>query len=644
MRILVATDQWFPDVFGGSARVAAETARALAARGHDVTVLAPVADGRPREEQEGRLRLLRVLPRSPLPQTVTDVIAARRAARNAGVFDVMLAHQPTVAVGLSAAGLDAPLVTVFHASPALEARYFARRRPWSGRGLAARALAPVLSGLEATALRRSERVLVLSEFSRALAVAKRAWLAPKVGLVPGGADVEQFSPGHGQAASRERLGLGVDVPLLFAARRLEPRMGLDVLLHALTLMPDTRLALAGTGTLGAELRGLADELGVSGRVSFLDGVLDEELPDWYRAADVVVVPTVAYEGFGLTMVEALACGTPVVGTSVGAIPEVLGPLDERLVAAGTDATALAAAVSVALGAGPELRRRCSEYASTRFSWQQLVAEWEEQLLSVATQTRGEPQRYELFGVPLDQVSLSEAVAHVDAAIQEGRPAAHASVNAAKVVRVQTDFVLADALRRCSLVTADGQPVVWAARLARCPLPERVAGIDLMEALLELAERRRYRLYLLGARSEVLEAARAEILRRHPQLELVGAEDGYFAAEDEGAVVARIASVRPDMLFVAMGTPQQELFLARRGDELGVGFAMGVGGAFNVFAGSVKRAPAWAQQTGLEWFFRLAQEPRRLLSRYFVGNARFLAIAAREVVRARTSKATSEACR
>lgn len=621
MRVLVVTDQWFPDRVSGASRVATATARILAARGHEVTVLAPRVAGLPDEATEERLRLLRRLPRSFVPQTLTDVTATRRIAGKLGPFDVVLAHEPTVAAGVATSGLSAPLVIVYHASPALEARYLASRRPFSRRGLAARSLVPALFALERIALAKAARVLVLSDFSRSLVTGARPSVASKVRLVGGGVDAAYFSPGDA-ATARRRVGMPVDEPLLFSARRLEPRMGLDALLDAVRDLPGARLGLAGSGSLEAALQRRADLLGITERVLFLGRISEEELRNWYRAADVVVMPTDAYEGFGLATVEALACGTPVVGTPVGATPELLLPLDRALIAMSVDAAALAAALSATLArVGPDLRRRCREYAFARFAWENVAEAWEKELLRVVGERA--PAQIDLFGLRLDALSVPEVVARVESGLADGRPVTHASVNAAKAVRVQKDPDLRAALRDSDLVTADGQPVVWAARLAGRRLPERVAGIDLMEGVLGIANRRGYRVYLLGAQPEVVAAAAAEVRRRFPGATVVGTQDGYFSPDDEAAVVERITAAKPDILFIALGTPEKELFQLRHRNALGAGFVMGVGGAFDVLAGRLRRAPRWAQRLGLEWLFRLAQEPKRLGRRYLTTNARFV---------------------
>lgn len=242
------------------------------------------------------------------------------------------------------------------------------------------------------------------------------------------------------------------------------------------------------------------------------------------------------------------------------------------------------------------------------------------------------QRVELFGVGVDAVDVDAAVALARAAVQDGRPHQHVVLNAAKVVAMHHDASLRETVRHCDFVQADGMPIVWLSRLAGRPLPGRVAGADLFERLVATAADDGASVYLLGAQADVV-ARVADVLRtRHPDLRLAGWRDGFW--DDDAEVVAAVRAAAPDYLFVALPSPRKERFLEEHLAELGVPFAMGVGGSFDVVAGLVRRAPNWVQQAGLEWCWRLAQEPRRLLRRYLVGNTRFLLLAASELRRSR----------
>jgi glycosyltransferase involved in cell wall biosynthesis len=387
MRILVTTDQWFPDFQGGSARVAAATSHELAKRGHDVTVICPQHPGLPPEAADGKLTVRRVLPRGWVPRTFSDPLHVRRIARRLApdAYDVVIAHQPTNAVGVLAGSLGAPLALVFHASGPRELRFEQKRPPSRRRRLTTSLMGPPLAWLERRAVAGAKRILVLSEFSRGLLAADHSEALPKIRVVGGGVDTEAFTPGEGQAAARRALGRSENEALLFTVRRLDPRMGLEALLEAVALLEashPSRLAIAGSGLLERALRRRADELGIAASVAFLGRVSDEQLRHWYQAADLFVLPTVAYEGFGMATVEALASGTPVVGTPVGATPEVLQPLDARLVASGSGARELADAISDTLArTSEELRARCRDYAVSRYDWSRVIMSWEEALQS-----------------------------------------------------------------------------------------------------------------------------------------------------------------------------------------------------------------------------------------------------------------------
>jgi N-acetylglucosaminyldiphosphoundecaprenol N-acetyl-beta-D-mannosaminyltransferase len=242
------------------------------------------------------------------------------------------------------------------------------------------------------------------------------------------------------------------------------------------------------------------------------------------------------------------------------------------------------------------------------------------------------ERVWVLGCPIDAVTLEQAVAVVDKAVETRAGIQHVAINAAKLVKLQGDAALQEAVQGCELVTADGQAVVWAAGILGQPLPERVTGIDLMEAMLRRAPERGYRVYLLGAKEDVLETAAARIAERYPGIDLVGRRNGYFGEDEEAEVAAEIRDARPDLLFVALTTPKKELFLARWRAALDVPFVMGVGGAFDVIAGKRKRAPRVLQRVGLEWAYRLVQDPRHLLRRYAVGNTVFSWLVARAALR------------
>jgi N-acetylglucosaminyldiphosphoundecaprenol N-acetyl-beta-D-mannosaminyltransferase len=239
---------------------------------------------------------------------------------------------------------------------------------------------------------------------------------------------------------------------------------------------------------------------------------------------------------------------------------------------------------------------------------------------------------EMMGCRIDNLSMEETLQKVDSFIKAGRPQQHVVVNVDKLVKASRDPELRRIINDCALVNVDGVPVVWASRLLGKGLKERVAGIDLFEALMKRSSELGWRVFLLGAKEEVVSAVKAIYERKYPGLRLAGYRNGYWTAEEETDVVEQIRASRPDILFVAISSPKKEQFLARYQAEMKVPFAMGVGGTFDVACGQVKRAPMWMQKSGLEWFYRFLQEPRRMFKRYFVDDIAFLWLLIRESAR------------
>lgn len=198
-----------------------------------------------------------------------------------------------------------------------------------------------------------------------------------------------------------------------------------------------------------------------------------------------------------------------------------------------------------------------------------------------------------------------------------------TVNVAILMMMRSDRRLQSFVNGAALVVADGQPLIWASRVQPNALPERVTGVDLVDVLCGLAAKEGHPVYFLGAKRSVIDTATNRLKARYPALQIAGVDDGYFGPEDAPQRADAIAKSGAKILIVGMGVPRQEIFLEEQWDRLGVNLAIPVGGSFEVFAGTAKRAPVVVQRVGMEWAFRLAQEPRRLWKRYLVTNSQFL---------------------
>lgn len=234
-----------------------------------------------------------------------------------------------------------------------------------------------------------------------------------------------------------------------------------------------------------------------------------------------------------------------------------------------------------------------------------------------------PITQRLFGTAISTESMGQALQRVDEAIRKRHRLHIGVVNAAKIVNMKTDQELRKAVDDSDVVYADGVSIVWASRLLNVPVPERIAGIDLMHRIMEQGCRRHYRVFCLGATPEVLGRTCDAFARQYPGAVVAGSHHGYFDEAGEESVANLIRASRSDVLFVAITSPKKERFMAKWGDYMNVPVVHGVGGSFDVVAGLVKRAPLIWQRLGLEWLYRVKQEPRRLWKRYLMTNAGFV---------------------
>lgn len=249
----------------------------------------------------------------------------------------------------------------------------------------------------------------------------------------------------------------------------------------------------------------------------------------------------------------------------------------------------------------------------------------------AAETNHSPEVASFLGVPVHLLTMDQTVTRVAEAMQQKRKILHVALNVAKFVKLQRDEELRADVFGADLVGVDGAGIILGARLFGVHVPERVAGVDLMHNILALCAERGYRPYLLGARPEVLETALNKLKQRHPNIEIAGSHHGYFKPDQEADIIEAIRAAQPDCLFVGMPTPRKERFMARNRAALDVPFVMGVGGGIDILAGHVRRAPDFWQRNGMEWLYRVLQEPRRMWWRYLSTNLLYAGILARAVV-------------
>jgi N-acetylglucosaminyldiphosphoundecaprenol N-acetyl-beta-D-mannosaminyltransferase len=221
------------------------------------------------------------------------------------------------------------------------------------------------------------------------------------------------------------------------------------------------------------------------------------------------------------------------------------------------------------------------------------------------------ERITILGVGIDNVDTSSALDIIEGFIRERKPHMVVTADSSGIVLADTDHELREIMNSADLVTPDSFGVLWASRRQGTPLQERVSGIDVVKLLCARGSEHEYSVFLLGAAPGVAETAADNLKHRCPGLRIAGTYHGYFSEEESGSVIEQIRESKPDILFVALGIPRQEKWIALHMKELDVPVAMGVGGSFDVISGNVRRAPKWMQDHGLEWLFRLYSDPRKI---------------------------------
>ena len=399
---------------GGTSRVALELCMALAQRGHRVTAASPWTNGAEIVDSSGNLEICRFGgPRAKrlIGGQVMMIRGAYRAVWSAlsrASVPVVLAHNPGAVIGTTLAAKarnkQVPLVFMFYASHADELRTGAYRYERFRSGLAGRVIHPVLSRLlirqtawaEAVSLRRAKRIVVLSRYAREWAQQLYGIEDSKFTVFPAGVDTRRFCPPQDNVVDiRRRLDLPEDRFILFTLRNLHPRMGVEVLVRAMPDLaaryPEIVLIIGGSGMLLEALQQMIVELNLQDHVRLLGHLSEADLPAYYQAADMFVLPTQTMEGFGMVTLEALACGTPVLGTPVGATPEILTQLGPGFLSNGCGEQALRDGILRMRGdlsRRNDIRLQCRRLVEAQYTWDATAAKLEDVLYSVLSLTNG----------------------------------------------------------------------------------------------------------------------------------------------------------------------------------------------------------------------------------------------------------------
>ena len=245
-------------------------------------------------------------------------------------------------------------------------------------------------------------------------------------------------------------------------------------------------------------------------------------------------------------------------------------------------------------------------------------------------------RISFAGIRIDRLTMQEAINEIEELIRKERSSYVVTPNTAHVVLLQKDKDFRRVYQGATLVVPDGISLLWGAKILGRPLKEKVSGSDLLPSFCKVAAKKGYRLFFLGGGPGVAAKAARILSQKNPGLKIVGTYSPPFGFENDGKhsrqIVQTIRETKPDVLFVGLGAPKQEKWIWKYKDELGVPISIAVGAAFDFVARTVRRAPNWMQKCGLEWIFRLCQEPGRLWKRYLIGNLIFLWLVSKELVK------------
>ncbi|WP_350342408.1 WecB/TagA/CpsF family glycosyltransferase [Proteinivorax tanatarense] len=504
-------------------------------------------------------------------------------------------------------------------------------------------LSQILNKVAKKVVQRADLVVVPSKFFEHIVSEKYGIHKDKIFISPSsGIDTKLFK--KEKQNLRQELNISKTSQIMGYVSRIDAGKGWEIYLQSIKKLIEHQTHLditglvIGEGSQKKDFQKKIKKMGLENNILYLGEKPQHKLPKYYSAMDVFVFPTYLNESLGLVGIESMACETPVVGSEVGGLTSYLKNGKNGFIFKPQSSEDLADKLikffNLSHAEKQNMLENCKEtvkHYDSNVVGQKLSQKLKN--INYNKKSRGVTleNRINLLGYSVDALTMEETINKIEQNIKHKSQTQHVVVNASKTVLCQKDKELNKILNECKVVNADGQSIVWAAKLLGKPLPERVAGIDLFLNLVELSETKGYNIYLLGATEETVKKVNSVLKQKYPDLNIVGYRNGYFSKSEEQDILEDISSKAVDMLFVAFGSPKQEKWAYRNLSKTNALFCMGVGGSFDVLAGINKRAPIFMQKAGLEWFHRFLQEPRRMWKRCFIDNSKFVFLLLKEFV-------------
>jgi glycosyltransferase involved in cell wall biosynthesis len=403
MKILMLADVFFPDTIGGAGRVIYHIAWELGKKGHEIHIITRNDDGKWPSHQKLKSNLFIHRFNTPSEESLSLLLSeiknsyslAHNLAREME-FDLLSSHQSLAAIGpLMVSSLRRiPAVHYFN-SPWHEEFLIKNQADVEKPGMKTKLIAFLMKRVERQVISKAEKVIVMSQYMADKISEIHSFSTDKMVIIPGGVDLQGFSlPIDGKASTKAAVKFPLDKTLFLTVRNLVPRMGLEPLIEAFNNSPLLKekglLLIAGRGPLEKKLHKMVARFDLNQSIRFLGRVPEEDLPRIYQAADFFVLPTRKLEGFGLVILEAMACGTPVLGTPVGAIPELLGPFDQNLLFDGTGWQDLKRKLEEVIEEPERFKfepEACRNFVEENFSWSRVADEFE-QVVNKLIETEG----------------------------------------------------------------------------------------------------------------------------------------------------------------------------------------------------------------------------------------------------------------